>query len=180
MSRIGKMPITIPEGIEVKYENDLVTVSKGNEKLTQEIDPSITVEIDDGVITLDRKSELKEVRAKHGLYRSLINNMIEGLVKGFEKRLRIEGIGHRAEKQGNKLVLTVGLSHIVEMEEPEGITYEVPANNQIIVKGIDKQLVGEMTAKIRAVRPPEPYKGKGIRYSGEYVIRKAGKAGAKK
>lgn len=178
MSRIGKMPITIPSGIEVKYENDLVTVIKGNEQLTQTIDPNINVEIADGVINVTRVSEVKEVRAKHGLYRSLIANMIEGLDKGFEKKLRIEGIGYRAEKQGNKLVLTVGLSHTVEMEEPEGITYEVPANNQIIVKGIDKQLVGEMTAKIRAVRPPEPYKGKGIRYEDEVVRLKEGKTGA--
>ena len=178
MSRIGKMPITIPSGIEVKYENDLVTVIKGNEQLTQTIDPNINVEIADGVINVTRVSEVKEVRAKHGLYRSLISNMIEGLDKGFEKKLRIEGIGYRAEKQGNKLVLTVGLSHTVEMEEPDGITYEVPANNQIIVKGIDKQLVGEMTAKIRAVRPPEPYKGKGIRYEDEVVRLKEGKTGA--
>lgn len=178
MSRIGKKPVAIPDGVEVKYQNHVVTVSKGNNKLVQKIDPAITVEVQDGVINVSRSNDTKEVRALHGLYRSLIHNMVVGVDKGYEKKLRIEGVGYKAEKQGNKLVLSVGLSHQVFMEEPEGITYEVPGPNQIIVKGIDKQLVGEMTAKIRAVRPPEPYKGKGIRYDGEVVRLKEGKTGA--
>jgi large subunit ribosomal protein L6 len=178
MSRIGKKPVTIPDGVEVKYQDHVVTVSKGNNKLVQEIDPAISVEVHDGVVQVSRSSDSKEVRALHGLYRSLIHNMVVGVDKGYEKKLRIEGVGYKAEKQGNKLVLSVGLSHQVFMEEPAGITYEVPGPNQIIVKGIDKQLVGEMTAKIRAVRPPEPYKGKGIRYDGEVVRLKEGKTGA--
>lgn len=178
MSRIGKKPITIPAGVDVVFENGVLTVKKGNASLSQKIDQNIRVNIADNEITLERDSDQKEVRSLHGLYRSLVNNMVEGLDKGFEKKLRIEGIGYRAEKQGNKLVLNVGLSHIVEMVEPEGITYDVPANNSIIVKGADKQLVGEMAAKIRAVRPPEPYKGKGIRYENEVVRIKEGKTGA--
>lgn len=178
MSRIGKKPITIPAGVDVVFEHGVLTVKKGNASLSQKIDQNIRVNIADNEITLERDSDQKEVRSLHGLYRSLVNNMVEGLDKGFEKKLRIEGIGYRAEKQGNKLVLNVGLSHIVEMVEPEGITYDVPANNSIIVKGADKQLVGEMAAKIRAVRPPEPYKGKGIRYENEVVRIKEGKTGA--
>ncbi|MDO5015914.1 MAG: 50S ribosomal protein L6 [Eubacteriales bacterium] len=178
MSRIGKKPVPIPDGVEVKYQNHIVTVSKGNNQLVQKIDPSINVEVQDGVVQVSRSSDTKEVRALHGLYRSLIHNMVVGVDEGYEKKLRIEGVGYKAEKQGNKLVLSVGLSHQVFMEEPAGITYEVPGPNQIVVKGIDKQLVGEMTAKIRAVRPPEPYKGKGIRYDGEVVRLKEGKTGA--
>ncbi len=178
MSRIGKKPITIPAGVDVVFENGVITVKKGNVSLAQQIDQNIRVNIADNEITIERDSDQKEVRSLHGLYRSLVNNMVEGVDKGFEKKLRIEGIGYRAEKQGNKLVLNVGLSHIVEMVEPEGITYDVPANNSIIVKGADKQLVGEMAAKIRAVRPPEPYKGKGIRYENEVVRIKEGKTGA--
>lgn len=178
MSRIGKKPINIPAGVEVKFENHIFTAKKGNESLSQTVDPSIAVKIQDTEIILERSSDQKEVRSMHGLYRSLLNNIVEGLDKGFEKKLRIEGIGYRAEKKGDTLVLTVGLSHLVEMTEPAGISYEVPSPTSIIVKGADKQLVGEMAAKIRAVRPPEPYKGKGIRYENEVVIIKEGKTGA--
>ena len=178
MSRIGRMPITVPQGIEVKFENHVCTVSKGNDKLSQRIDPRIDFEQKDGRIELSRHSDEKEVRALHGLYRALIHNMIVGLDKGFSKTLRIEGVGYKAELKGKDLVLTVGLSHTVEMPAPEGITFELTKPTEIIIKGADKQLVGETAAKIRAVRPPEPYKGKGIRYADEVVRLKEGKTGA--
>lgn len=179
MSRIGKMPIQIPDGVEVKLENQVCKVKKGNVELSQNIHPGIQVEVKDGFINISRENEAKETRALHGLMRSLINNMVDGVHTGFSKKLTIEGVGYRAAKEGKKLVLTVGLSHTVEMIEPEGITYEVPRPTEIIIKGADKQLVGEMAAKIRAVRPPEPYKGKGIRYENEVVRLKEGKTGAK-
>lgn len=179
MSRIGKMPIRVPDGVEVKVENEVCKVKKGNLELSQKIHKGIQLEVKDGFINVSRENDEKETRALHGLTRALVNNMVTGVSAGFSKTLNIEGIGYRAAKEGNKLVLTVGLSHTVEMAEPEGITYDVPKPTQIIVKGADKQLVGEMTAKIRAVRPPEPYKGKGIRYENEVVRLKEGKTGAK-
>lgn len=179
MSRIGKMPVKIPAGVEVTFANNVCTVKKGGVQLSQVVDPAIKVEIENDEVRVSRTSDAKEVRAMHGLVRSLIFNMVHGVNEGFSKTLNIEGIGYRAAKEGNKLVLTVGLSHTVEMVEPEGITYECPKPTQIIVKGADKQMVGEMAAKIRAVRPPEPYKGKGIRYENEVVRLKEGKTGAK-
>ena len=148
--------------------------------LTQVFHPDMIIEKEGNQIIIKRPSELKKHKALHGLTRSLINNMIIGVTEGYEKKLEINGVGYRAQKQGKKLNLTLGLSHPVEIEEPEGITIEVPAPTQIIVKGIDKQLVGEIAAKIREKRPPEPYKGKGIKYSDEVIIRKEGKAGVKK
>lgn len=179
MSRIGRKAIPVPAGVEVSFENGICTVKKGQNSLSQQLDPAISVQIENGEVKLSRSSDDKAVRSLHGLYRALIFNMIEGLEKGYSKTLHIEGIGYRAAKEGNKLVLTVGMSHTVDMVEPEGITYEVTKPTEIIVKGFDKQLVGEMAAKIRAVRPPEPYKGKGIRYAEEVVKLKEGKTGAK-
>ncbi|WIF95578.1 50S ribosomal protein L6 [Caminicella sporogenes] len=178
MSRVGRKPITIPEGVQVTVdEKNVVTVKGPKGELKQDINPDITVNINDNVITVERPSDNKTHRALHGLSRALIANMVEGVTKGFEKKLEIVGVGYRASKQGKKLNLTLGFSHPVEMEDPEGITTEVPSQTEIIVKGIDKQLVGNYAAKIRDLRPPEPYKGKGIRYAGEHIRRKEGKAG---
>ncbi|RKD25425.1 LSU ribosomal protein L6P [Caminicella sporogenes DSM 14501] len=178
MSRVGRKPITIPEGVQVTVdEKNVVTVKGPKGELKQDINPDITVNINDNVITVERPSDNKMHRALHGLSRALIANMVEGVTKGFEKKLEIVGVGYRASKQGKKLNLTLGFSHPVEMEDPEGITTEVPSQTEIIVKGIDKQLVGNYAAKIRDLRPPEPYKGKGIRYAGEHIRRKEGKAG---
>lgn len=179
MSRIGKMPITIPEGVKVTREGDVVIVEKDKLRLTQGLLPGIEMDVEGNELRLTRVSEDRKLRALHGLTRSLINNMVIGVSTGFSKELKIEGLGYRAAKEGNALVLTVGLSHKVEMPEPEGITIEVPKPTQIIVKGADKQMVGETAAKIRAVRPPEPYKGKGIRYVDEQVRLRVGKTGAK-
>ncbi|NLM11597.1 MAG: 50S ribosomal protein L6 [Clostridiaceae bacterium] len=180
MSRVGKMPVVIPAGVEVKIDGQEVNVKGPKGTLTQVFHPDMIIEKEDNQIIIKRPSELKKHKALHGLTRSLINNMIIGVTEGYEKKLEINGVGYRAQKQGKKLNLTLGLSHPVEIEEPEGITIEVPAPTQIIVKGIDKQLVGEIAAKIREKRPPEPYKGKGIKYSDEVIIRKEGKAGVKK
>lgn len=179
MSRIGKKPITIPAGVEVKNENNLLTVKKGDAELSLQLHPQITVEIKDGIINVDRPDDKKETRALHGLMRSMINNMVVGVSEGFKKTLDINGIGYKASKEGNELVLNVGLSHPVRYEEPKGIVIEVPKPNKIIISGADKQLVGETAAKIRRVRPPEPYKGKGIKYDYETVRLKVGKTGSK-
>ncbi len=179
MSRIGNKPIALPAGIDVKVDGNLVTVKKGNESLEQQIDDRFTVEIENGELQLKRPNDEKEVKALHGLYRSLINNMVVGLNEGFEKKLEINGVGFRAQKQGSKLTLNIGYSHLVELEEPKGITIEVPAQNRITVKGADKQLVGETAAKIRAFRTPDPYKGKGIKYDYEVLHLKQGKTGSK-
>lgn len=179
MSRIGKLPITIPKGVDVKAENNVVTVKGPKGTLTKEFHADMIIKINDGVITVERPSDEKFHKALHGLTRTLINNMVEGVTKGYEKALEIVGVGYRAAKSGKKLVLTLGYSHPVEMEEPAGITVDVPAPNKIIVKGIDKQAVGEFAAKIRTKREPEVYKGKGIRYENEVVRLKEGKAGAK-
>mgnify|MGYP000992420837 FL=1 len=180
MSRVGKLPVVIPAGVDVKINGREVTVKGPKGTLTQVFHPDMTIEKEDNSIVVKRPSDLKKHKALHGLTRSLINNMIVGVTQGFEKKLEINGIGYRAQKQGKKLSLTLGYSHPVEIEEPAGITIEVPAQNQIIVKGIDKQLVGQIAAVIRSKRPPEPYKGKGIKYVDEVIIRKEGKTGAKK
>ncbi len=179
MSRIGRMPITIPANVEVKVENNVVTVKSGSTVLTQVIHPDITVAVDGKTITVTRPSDNKEHRALHGLSRTLVNNMIVGVSQGFAKNLDINGVGFKAQKQGKKLVLNLGFSHPIELEEPAGITIEVPAPNKIIVKGADKQMVGETAAKIRAFRLPDPYKGKGVKYDFEVLHLKEGKTGAK-
>ena len=178
MSRIGKNPITIPAGVEVKIEGHTVTVKGPKGTLTQEFLPYVNI-AQEGTeinVTIDNEAHGNI----HGLTRTLINNMVIGVTEGFEKTLEVNGVGYRAQKQGNKLVLTVGFSHPVEIEEIDGITIDVPNPNTIVVKGIDKQLVGQVAANIREKKEPEPYKGKGIKYAGERIIRKEGKAGGKK
>lgn len=179
MSRIGKMPVVIPSGVKVTLEGNHIAVEGPKGKLERDIHPEIDVVIEGEVITVTRPSDDKDHRSLHGLTRALINNMVVGVTTGFKKELEIVGVGYRAAKQGNNLVLTVGYSHPVEMEPGEGISIEVPTPNRITILGIDKEKVGAFAANVRAVRPPEPYKGKGIKYDGEFIIRKAGKAGAK-
>lgn len=181
MSRIGNMPITLPAGVEVKIGRDnKITVKGPNGTLEQYINKDIKVKSKDGVITVSRPSDDKEHRSLHGLSRTLINNMIVGVSQGFEKKLEVNGVGYRATKQGNKLVMNLGYSHQVEVSEVDGIKIDVPDQNTIIVKGNDKQKVGQFAAEIREKRPPEPYKGKGIKYADEVIKRKEGKTGAKK
>lgn len=178
MSRIGLKPITIPSGVEVKIDSNNYVVVKGAKgTLEQQLDKEIKINIEENVINLSRPTEQKRHKSLHGLTRSLLANMIEGVTNGYSKGLEIIGTGYRAQKQGNKLVLNLGFSHPVEMEDPEGIEVEVPANTKIVVKGIDKQKVGNYAAVIRDLRRPEPYKGKGVRYEGENVRRKEGKTG---
>ena len=177
MSRIGRMPVEVPSGVEVNVDGQTVTVRGPKGTLTQEFHPDMAIALEGNTITVQRPSDEKNHRALHGLTRSLLANMIEGVTKGYQKNLEITGVGYRAALQGNKLVLSMGVSHPVEFEPEPGIEFEVPAPTRIAVKGIDKQLVGETAAQIRAVRPPEPYLGKGIRYAGEHIRRKAGKAG---
>lgn len=179
MSRIGKMPIEIPAGVNVDINGNVVTVKGPKGILTKEFHKDMIIKKEGNVILVNRPSDEKSHKSLHGLTRTLVNNMVVGVTKGFEKALEINGVGYRAQKQGKKLVLTIGYSHPVEMEEPEGITIDVPAPNKIIVKGCDKQVVGEIAAKIRAKRKPEVYKGKGIKYETEVIRRKEGKAGAK-
>ncbi len=176
MSRIGKQPVEIPSGVTVEVQGEVVTVKGPSGTLTQRVDPDLRISVADGEVRVERPSDEREHRALHGLTRSLIANMVEGVTKGFEKRLEIQGVGYRAALKGNDIELQVGFSHSVEFPAPQGIEFEVPAPNRITVRGIDKQLVGETAARIRRVRKPEPYKGKGIRYEGEYVRKKAGKA----
>ncbi len=178
MSRIGKSPITVPQGVELKVDNHTVTVKGPKGTLTQEFLPVVDIKVEEGKVIVAINDEKNG--NIHGLTRTLINNMIIGVTQGFEKALEINGIGYRAQKQGKKLVMNLGFSHPVEVEECEGITIEVPNPNSIIVKGIDKQLVGQVAANIREYRLPEPYKGKGIKYVGERIRRKEGKAGGKK
>lgn len=180
MSRIGRLPVVIPAGVDVKLNGNEVTVKGPKGTLTQVFHPDMVIEREGSEIHIKRKSELKKDKALHGLTRSLLKNMVVGVTEGFSKALEINGVGYRAQKQGNKLLLTLGYSHPVEMVEPAGITIDVPAQNQIIVRGIDKQAVGEVAAKIREKRPPEPYKGKGVKYANEVILRKEGKTGAKK
>ena len=177
MSRIGNKPITVPEGVEAILDGQKITVKGPKGTLEREIHSNISVKLENGVITVTRPNDQKENRSLHGLTRTLISNMIEGVSKEFTKTLEINGVGYRAAKQGKTLVLTLGYSHPVNMEEPEGITYEVPSANQIIVRGIDKELVGQKAAEIRSKRPPEVYRGKGIKYSDERIRRKEGKTG---
>jgi len=180
VSRIGKLPIEIPKGVEVKLDNENTLTVKGQKgSLVKKFHKDMVIAIEDGKIIVRRPSDEKLHKALHGLTRTLINNMIIGVTNGFEKGLEINGVGYRAQKQGKKLILTLGYSHPVEIEEPSGITIDVPAPNKIIVKGIDKQLVGEIAAKIRSKREPEVYKGKGIKYETEVIRRKEGKAGGK-
>jgi large subunit ribosomal protein L6 len=175
MSRIGKQPIEIPDGVNVAVDPGRVTVNGPLGELTQNVPARIKVEKQDGQLVVTRPTERGDDRALHGLTRSLVANMVEGVTNGFEKRLEIQGVGYRASLRGTALELNVGFSHPVVMDAPAGITFEVPTQTEVVVKGIDKQQVGEIAAEVRDVRPPEPYKGKGIRYRGEYVRRKVGK-----
>lgn len=177
MSRIGKQPIPLPAGVEVKIEGSLVRVKGAKGELSRQLPEPIQVAVEDGRIVVRRASDDPKHKALHGLSRTLVANMVDGVTKGYEKSLELRGVGYRAQMQGNKLQLVVGLSHPVEIAPPPGIQVEVPKATQIIVRGIDKELVGEFAAQIRRVRPAEPYSGKGIRYEGERVRRKAGKAG---
>jgi large subunit ribosomal protein L6 len=175
MSRIGKQPIPVPTGVDVIIEPELVRVKGASAELSERISRDMKVVQEDGQIVVTRPTDRGEHRALHGLTRSLIANMIEGVTNGFEKRLDIQGVGYRAILKGSDIELQVGYSHPVPIKAPDGITFEVPAPTQIVVKGASKQAVGEIAARIRKVRPPEPYKGKGIRYRDEYVMRKVGK-----
>ncbi len=177
MSRIGRMPIAVPAGVEVNIDGNTVTVKGPKGTLTRTVNENITVALDNGVITVTRPNDQKENRSLHGLNRTLIANMIVGVSEGFKKELEINGIGYRAAKQGKDLVLNIGYSHNVVVPEIEGISIEVPSPNKIIVSGPDKQKVGQFAAEIRGHRPPEPYKGKGIKYVDEVIRRKEGKAG---
>ncbi|WP_026583675.1 50S ribosomal protein L6 [Bacillus sp. J33] len=177
MSRIGKKPIEIPSGVTVTLDKNTVTVKGPKGELSRSFNPDIEIKVEENVINVSRPSEAKEHRALHGTTRALLANMVEGVSKGFERGLELIGVGYRAQKQGKKLVLNVGYSHPVEIEPEEGLEIEVPSNTKVIVKGTNKERVGALAANIREVRPPEPYKGKGIRYEGEYVRRKEGKTG---
>ncbi len=178
MSRIGKAPIEIPAGVAVTVDGSAVRVTGPKGELEQRIRPEVGVSVEDGQVVVTRAAESKQHRAYHGLTRALLANMVEGVTDGFRKGLEIVGVGYRADKRGDTLVLTVGYSHEVKYPEPEGISITTPNQTTIVVEGIDKQKVGQVAAELRAVRPPEPYKGKGIRYQGEQVRRKAGKTGA--
>lgn len=177
MSRIGRMPIAIPAGVEVKMDGHQITVKGPKGTLTRTVHSNMAVNIEGNEILVTRPNDEKENRSLHGLTRTLIANMVEGVSNGFKKELEINGIGYRGEKQGKDLVLTIGYSHKVVFSEIEGITIEVPAPNKVIISGPDKQLVGQFAANVREARPPEPYKGKGIKYVEEHIRRKEGKAG---
>ncbi len=179
MSRIGRKPITIPEGVQVDILGNNVKVKGPKGELSQVVHPDMKVSLNDGIITVERPTDEKKHRALHGLTRTLVSNMVSGVTNGYTKALDINGVGYRATKQGKNLVLTIGYSHPVEIQPLPGIEFDVPAPNKIIVKGIDKQIVGQMAAEIRATREPEPYKGKGIKYESEVIRRKAGKTGKK-
>jgi large subunit ribosomal protein L6 len=175
MSRIGRKPITVPAGVTIAIEPESVRVNGPKGELVERIHRDITVEQNDDVLTVTRPTDRGEHRAMHGLYRSLVANMVIGVTDGYQKTLEIQGVGYRAALKGRDLELALGYSHPVSIKAPDGIDFEVPQPTRVIVKGIDKQLVGEIAANIRKQRPPEPYKGKGIRYEGEYVARKVGK-----
>jgi large subunit ribosomal protein L6 len=175
MSRIGKQPIPVPEGVTVSIEPGLVRVNGPKGELTERVSRDMSIEQEDGHVLVRRPTDRGEHRALHGLTRSLIANMVQGVTDGFERRLEIQGVGYRAQLRGSDVELAVGYSHPVQIRAPDGIEFEVPAPTQIVVRGISKQAVGEMAARVRKVRPPEPYKGKGIRYAGEQVQRKVGK-----
>ena len=181
MSRIGKLPVVIPAGVTVEIkDNNVLSVKGPKGTLEKQFAPEITIEQKDGEIVVSRPNDNKKEKSLHGLTRALIHNMVDGVTNGFEKKLEINGVGYRASKEGNKLVMNLGYSHLVTVEEIDCITIEVPAPNKIVINGIDKQIVGQFAAEVREKRPPEPYKGKGIRYAGEFVRRKEGKTGAKK
>jgi len=179
MSRIGNKPVPLPEGVETRLENGTLHVKGPKGALTLGVHPELKVEIEEGEVIVSRPSDIQRHKALHGLTRSLISNMVEGVTDGFSKRLEIVGVGYRAEKKGGGLTLHLGFSHTIDYAAPEGIELETPSQTQIVVSGVDKQLVGQVAAELRGFRPPEPYKGKGVRYAGEQVRRKAGKtAGA--
>jgi large subunit ribosomal protein L6 len=177
MSRIGLKPVPVPSGVEVSIDDHRVTVKGSKGELTREFHENISFELSDGEVVVSRADDTRESRALHGLSRALLNNMVVGVTEGFSANLEIQGVGYRAAMKGSNLELQVGFSHPVTVSAPDGISFEVPEPTRINVSGIDKQQVGQVAADIRGVRPPEPYKGKGIRYAGEYVRRKAGKAG---
>ena len=177
MSRIGRMPISVPAGVDVKIDNNLVTVKGSKGTISKQFSKELGIELNDGVITVTRPSESKHHKSLHGLTRTLISNMVNGVTNGYSKTLEIEGVGFRAAKQGKNLVMNLGFSHQVIIPEIDGITIDVPSANKVVINGIDKQAVGQFAAEVREKRPPEPYKGKGIRYEGEYVRRKEGKTG---
>ena len=177
MSRIGRKPVVVPAGVEIAVNGNIVTVKGPKGQLEQEISKNLTVEVKEGEVVVTRPSDSREDRSQHGLARTLINNMIIGVTTGFEKKMELIGVGYKAEKKGNTLVMNLGYSHPVEMVDPEGITTEVPKATEIIVRGADKALVGNYAANIRAWRKPEPYKGKGIKYVDEVIRRKEGKTG---
>ena len=180
MSRIGKAPVTVPSGVDVSISDRTITVTGPKGTLSREIPGEIEVSVEDGVLTCTRPNDERYQRAQHGLARSLVNNMVVGVTEGFKKNLEIVGVGYRAEAQSpTTLRLALGFSHPVFVQAPEGITFEVPVPTQVVVSGIDKEVVGQVAANIRSIRKPEPYKGKGVRYAGEKILRKAGKAGKK-
>lgn len=180
MSRIGKEPVAIPSGVEVKVNKNEITVKGSKGTLTRTIHSNMKVEVKDNTVVVTRPNDDKQNRELHGLTRSLIANMVKGVSEGFTKELEVNGVGYRVQKQGKKIVLNLGYSHPVEVEEIEGITFDVPDQNHIIVKGINNEVVGQIAAEIRSKREPEPYKGKGIKYATERIRRKEGKTGAKK
>ena len=177
MSRIGRKPIVIPAGVEVKIEGNTVTVKGPKGTLSQQVSSAMQLSMEGNVLTVARPSDDREYRALHGLTRTLISNMVIGVTEGFKKELEIAGVGYRAAKEGNVLVLNLGFSNPVRVADTEDVTTEVPNNAKIVVNGIDKQKVGQFAAEIRGIRPPEPYKGKGVHYVGEFIIRKEGKSG---
>ena len=181
MSRIGRAPIAVPAGVEIKIEdNNLVTVKGPKGTLIQQLHPAMTIKQEGAELHVTRPNDLKENRSLHGLTRTLLHNMVVGVTDGFKKTLDVNGVGYRVAMEGGKLVMNLGYSHQVTMEAPEGITIETPSANQIVISGFDKQLVGQFAAEVREKRPPEPYKGKGIKYSDEVIRRKVGKTGVKK
>lgn len=179
MSRVGKAPIPIPNGVKIQQNGNLVLVEGPKGKNQHEVHPNISVDIQEKEIIVTRPDDQKENRALHGLTRALINNAVVGVSVGFSRKLKIEGVGYRATMAGSNLTLELGFSHKIDFPPPPGISFEVPVQTEIIIRGIDRQVVGEVAAKIRSFRPPEPYKGKGVRYDGEQILRKAGKTGAK-
>lgn len=177
MSRVGNKPITLPSGVTVELKDNLITVKGPKGELSRALSPQITVNVSENEITFSRPNDKKDVRALHGTTRAHVNNLVEGVTNGFSKTLILQGVGYRAQLQGKKLVLNVGLSHQAEFNVPEGIEVELPANTEIKISGINKEIVGEFAANVRKIREPEPYQGKGIRYSDEKIIRKEGKTG---
>ena len=181
MSRIGRAPITVPAGVEIKVEdNNVVTVKGPKGTLTQQFNPNMAIAVENGVLHVTRPNDAKENRALHGLTRTLIHNMVLGVTEGFKKELDVNGVGYRVAKEGKKLNMNIGYSHPVIVEEIDGITIDVPSPNKIVISGTDKQKVGQFAAEVRGKRPPEPYKGKGIKYTDEVIRRKEGKTGVKK